>query len=175
MNWKTIVALPAVGLTIWIVVAAVEFGAQVGATWTAGTTSTIVNGLVMVCFGGTMFGVFVLSLIVGTALATRILASAPRQAVRDPLYDRPSLWDRMRGRRGEWDQMPQGWRSDPVLDDLQRGGRVVGVEGPLRPLLPYGQGGYGQAGYGQGGMLPPPASGAFDGMEDGGDSRFGGG
>ena len=164
MRWQTIVALPAVGLLVWIVVAAVSFGERVGSTWTEGTTATVVNGLVMACFGGAMFGVFVLSLLVGVALAARLLGTPARSG---PRAQEPSLWERARGRG----RIPPGW-DDEVVDSYSRRGGVVRVDAPvdgLRPLLP----GPGQGANGGGQVfMPPSASGAFDGMDDGDGPRF---
>ena len=141
MNWKTLVMLPAVGLSLWIVVSAIEFGNAVGSTWTEGTTATIVNGLVMVCFSGVLLFAIIGAALIGVALATRILQTPMPKGSQgsDRGYGaphRPGLWDRMRGRTGP------GWE-DPVLSDLENGGRIVGIEPPLpgmRPMLQAGRG-----------------------------------
>jgi hypothetical protein len=166
MNWKTIVILPAAGLSLWIVMSAIEFGNAVGRTWTEGTTNTIVNGLVMVCFSGVLLFAIIGAALIGVALATRILQTPLPRGTQSPergYGHRPSLWDRMRGRTGP------GW-DDPVLGDLEQGGRIVNIEPPIpgmRPMLGPGMG--------QGtNMLPGPSgvSGAFDAMDDGQDGRY---
>ena len=174
MNWKTLVMLPAVGLSLWVVFSAIEFGNAVGRTWTEGTTSTIVNGLVMVCFSGVLLFAIIGAALLGVALATRILQTPmPKGAGgADRGYGasyRPSLMDRMRGRTGP------GWE-DPVLSDLENGGRIVNVEPPIpgmRPMLPGGAWGAPAMGQGmtQQNMLSGP-SGAFDAMDDGSDGRY---
>lgn len=164
MKWQTIVALPVVGLMVWIVVAAVSFGEQVGSTWTEGTTATVVNGLVMACFGGAMFGVFIMSLLIGVALASRLMATPARSG---PRAQEPSLWERGRGRG----RIPQGW-DDEVVDSYGERGRVVSIDSPVDGLRPMLTGSRQGAHAGQQMFLPPSASGAFDGMDDGDGPRF---
>ena len=155
MNWKTLVALPLVGLMVYVVMAAVSFGDRVGSTWSDATTATVTNGLVMVCFGGTLFGVFLISVIIAVALASRLI---PQQGAQRPYMPPP---ERDMGRR-----IPAGW-GDDVVDGEARRGRVVSIEPPagMRPMLPETSGGL---------MLPsvPMPSGAFDAMEDTADRRY---
>lgn len=165
MNWKTLVALPFVGLIVWGVIAAISFGERVGDSWSDTTTTTVTNGLVMVCFGSAMFGVFILSLIIGVALASRLLAQPVRSEQSERGAERGSWLSR---RRPSADYVPPGW-GDDVVDSYGQPGRIVSIEAPAgaRPMLPP-QGFQEPAGY----LAGPPASGAFDGMEDGNDQRF---
>lgn len=152
MNWKTLVALPVIGLMIYIIVAAVSFGDRVGQSWSDATTATVTNGLVMACFGGTLFGVFLISVIVAVALASRLL---PQQGVQRS-YLPP---EREMGRR-----VPAGWDND-VVDGEARRGQIVSIEPPagMRSLLPEKNSAI---------MLPPMSSGAFDAMDDAADRRY---
>ena len=162
MRWQTVLALPAVGLVLWIVFAAVSFGEQVGDTWTNETTTTVTNGLVMVCFSAALFGVFIMSLIIGVALASRLIPRPTSMSYHE--HHKGGLPAKGRGRG------PEEWDGDPVVDSYGQRGGIVRIEQPpsgMRPLL-------GSNGYARGPLvqLPPPSS-AFDGMDDGDDGRFG--
>lgn len=148
MNWKTLAALAVIAVMAYVVMAAISFGERVGDTWSDATTTTVTNGLVMICFGGAMFGIFIISMIVSVALAARLLA-IPRQS--QP--ERPRGWN-----------IPRGW-DDNVVDSTGERGRITSIESPipgLRPMLPANNSL----------MLPAMPSGAFDAMEDNQDRRF---
>ena len=170
MNWKTLAALPILGLVLWIVVSAIEFGNAVGSTWSDSTTSTLVNGLVMMCWGSGLLFAIIAALLIGVALATRILQTpVPRTydppAQRGGYGHRAGLLDRLRGRTGPgWDE-PAGWGNEGGY--IEGSSRVVGVEPPLQGMRPM----LGPSAGTPINMLPGP-SGAFDAMEDGNDGRY---
>ena len=155
MNWKVIVMAPVALLGLGIVAGIASFFYRVGETWDQGQTNTLVNGLVMVCFGSGMFMAVIASLILGVALAAKILS------VKTPAGSGGHGSGAGRG----WGK---GWGDDPVLDDLNRGGKVIDVYPSVPGARPMLRG----PSAGTPITYQPRASGAFDGMDDG-DERYG--
>lgn len=115
MNWKSILTLVLIVPVLALFTGAGFLAYQVGQTWDARTTDTLISGLVATCGGGAVIIGVLLSILIGVPVAIRMFGEAgwSRRA-----------WDGPGGR--QWKQLPgpgaPGWAAEPPqLEDKNLG------------------------------------------------------